>query len=114
MTRRHQRSRAVPSRIRAPAKVVSRPFGAPATKPVPTPFAQRTILAAAQEDIALLDLAKVEDVASVSMRVAVTADAQVIAADSLDVFTVEETDEEDDSSSSSEEAPMPYAAGSAA
>ena len=62
----------------------------------------------------MLDLFWRKEVASDSACVAATADAQVIAADPLGMFTDEETDEEDDSSSSSEQARTPYAAGSAA
>ncbi len=88
MTRRRHGSKAAPSRIPPPAKVVRRPFGTPATKPVPTPFVQETTLAAVPEDSAPLVSAKVEDVASDSMRVAAAADAQVSAADLFDLFTV--------------------------
>ncbi len=61
-----------------------------------------------------MDLAEVKDVASDSLCVATAADAQVVAEDPFNLFAVEETDEEEGSSSSSGEAPMPYAAGSAA
>jgi hypothetical protein len=114
MARRRQKSKPVPSKNRMPIKTTRRVLGTPATKPMPTPLTQGTTLAAAQEDSVPSGAATVDDLACDSERVVAPADAQKVAADTLAIFTVEETDGESSSSNSSEEEPPSYTAGSTA
>ena len=87
--------------------------GTPATKPVPTPFAQGTSLAQAKEGDDSLEVASVADIAKHSVRAAALADAQSIEQDPLNLFSVDEggssCDEEGNTSSSDES--MSYAKG---